>query len=47
MEPNKPLEMPEEGKASYSPIQLIILRMLRLSAWILVFEAVLYAMHSL
>lgn len=46
MEPNKPVEMPEESGETYTPGQKAILKILRLGAWTAVFTAMLYAMRS-
>lgn len=45
MEPNKPMEVPEENE-TYTPTQILILKIMRLGAWTAVFSAMLVAMHS-
>lgn len=46
MEPNKPLHMPEELEEPYTPRQQAVLKILRLGAWISVWVALTYVMHS-
>jgi hypothetical protein len=46
MEPNKPVEVPEESGETYTPGQRAILKILQLGAWTAAFTAMIYVMHS-
>jgi len=46
MEPNKPVDMPEETKATYTPGQQAILKLPQWGAWTAVFVAMLKVMHA-
>ncbi len=46
MEPNKPVEIPEESVTIYTPGQRALLRILQWGAWGAVFVAMLYIMHA-
>jgi hypothetical protein len=46
MEPNKPIEAPEDGGETYTPRQRAILKILKLGAWTASFTAMLYVMRS-
>lgn len=46
MEPNKPVDMPEETKEIYTPGQQVILKLLQWAAWTAAFVAILNIMHS-
>lgn len=46
MEPNKPVDMPEGTKATYTPGQQAILKLLQWGAWTAVFVAMLNIMHA-
>lgn len=46
MEPNKPVEMPEESGETYTPGQRALLKFLQWGAWTAAFVAMLYVMHS-
>jgi len=46
MEPNKPADVPEEMKETYTPGQQAILKLLQWGAWTAVFVAILNVMHA-
>lgn len=46
MEPNKPADMPEETKATYTPGQQAIINLLQWGAWTAAFVAMLDVMHA-
>lgn len=46
MEPNRPVEAPKESEEAYTPGQKALLKILQIGAWMAVFVAMLYAMHS-
>jgi len=46
MEPNKPVDMPEETKTTCTPGQQVILKLLKWGAWTAVFVAMLNIMHA-
>lgn len=46
MEPNKPVDMPEETRTTYTPGQQAILKLLQWGAWTAAFVAMLNVMHA-
>jgi len=46
MEPNKPVEIPEESETIYTPGQRALLQILQWGAWTAVFVAMMYIMHA-
>lgn len=46
MEPNKPVDMPEESEVIYTPGQRTVLQILQWGAWTAAFAAMLYVMHA-
>ena len=46
MEHNKPVDMPEDTKATYTPGQQAILKLLQWGAWTAAFVAMLNVMHA-